>query len=128
MKILLAEDEESILQIMAKKVAAAGYMVVTAADGQEAWEKINSDNPDIVILDLTMPRMSGWEVLQKLRANPPSPKWQPVIIVSALSEVQNLQEGFDLKADHYLTKPCRIEEILQAIRLMAALIPMRNNF
>lgn len=126
MKVLMAEDEESILNIMARKVAAAGFQVITAADGQEAWDKIRSEDPDVIVLDLTMPRMTGWEVLQRLRGTPPSKKWQPVIIVSALNEVQNMQDGFELKADHYLAKPCSIDDIIKAIRLMAALIPMRN--
>ena len=125
-KVLLADDEDSILQIMARKVALSGYAVVTARDGQEAWEKIKSESPDVIVLDLTMPKMDGWEVLRQLRSNPPSKKWQPVIIVSALNEMHNVQRGLDLEVDHYLTKPCRIEDIIKAIRLMVSLIPMRN--
>ena len=125
-KVLLADDEASILDIMAKKVGSVGYDVIAAKDGEEAWKKIVSESPDVIVLDLTMPKMDGWEVLRELRTNPPSKKWQPVIIVSALREMQNLQRGFDLEADHYLTKPCRIEDVIKAIRLMVALIPLRN--
>ncbi len=126
-KVLMADDEEAILEIMAKKVAAQGYQVITARDGQEAWDKITTQTPDIILLDLTMPNMDGWEVLSRLRANPSGKKWQPVIIISALGEVDSVRKGFELEADHYLTKPCRIEDILKAIRLMVALIPQRNN-
>ena len=125
-KVLIADDEDSILEIMAKKVAMQGYAVVMARDGQEAWDKIVSENPDVIILDVTMPKMDGWSVLYKLRSEPPSKKWQPVIILSALGETVNIQKGLDLEADHYLTKPCRIEDILKGIRLMVSLIPMRN--
>ncbi len=126
-KVLIADDEDSILEIMAKKVAMQGYAVVTARDGQEAWGKIVSEDPDVIILDITMPKMDGWSILHKLRSEPPTKKWQPVIIVSALGEVANIQKGLDLEADHYLTKPCRIEDVLKGIRLMVSLIPMRNT-
>ena len=126
-KVLIADDEEAILGIMASKVAMQGYTVVTARDGQEAWDKIVAEDPDVVILDIIMPKMDGWAVLRKLRSNPPSKKWRPVIIVSGLGEMASVQKGMDLEADHYLTKPCRIEDVLKGIRLMVSLIPMRNQ-
>ena len=126
-KVLIADDEETILEIMAQKVAAQGYIVVTAHDGQEAWDKIVSESPDVIVLDITMPKMDGWSILYKLRNEPPSKKWQPVIVVSALGETTNIQKGLALDADHYLTKPCRIEDVLKGIRLMVSLIPMRNT-
>ncbi len=126
LKILMADDEAAILEIMARRIASQGYKVLMARNGKEAWDKIVSDSPDIIILDLTMPEMTGWEVLTKLRKEPPSSKWQPVIIVSAQSESEKIKEGFAAEADHYLTKPCRIEDILKAIRLMTSLIPQRD--
>ena len=126
-KILMADDEPAILEIMAKKVGMAGYEVVTAVDGQDAWEKIVSESPDVILLDLTMPRKDGLEVLKDLRQNPPSSKWQPVIIVSALREFKDIQTGLSLEADHYLTKPCSMEDILKAIQLMIKLIPQRKT-
>ena len=126
-KVLLADDETGILEIMAKKVARQGYAVVTATDGQQAWEKIVSESPDIIVLDIAMPKMTGLEILKKLRAQPPSKKWQPVILVSVLDDIHQVKEGLNLEADHYLTKPCSIEAVVKAIRMMAALIPMRNQ-
>ncbi|MBI3314847.1 MAG: response regulator, partial [Candidatus Omnitrophica bacterium] len=61
-KVLIADDEEAILGIMANKVAAQGYAVTTARDGQEAWNKIVSENPDVIILDIAMPKMDGWSL------------------------------------------------------------------
>ena len=124
-KVLLAEDEVSTLEIMARKIADAGYGVVTADNGKMAWEKIQQESPDVIILDVTMPGLDGWEVLKRVRRNPTPKKWQPVILVSALSQSDHLKQGFDLQADHYITKPCRIEDILRSIRLMVTLIPMR---
>ena len=88
--------------------------------------KIVNELPDIIILDLNMPKMDGWAVLSQLRHNPPTRRWQPVIIVSAQNELESFKKGVNLEADHYLSKPCQIEDILKAIRLMLSLIPQRN--
>lgn len=128
LKILIADDEPDVLSAMARKIEREGYAVIKAADGEEAWTRIQSDSPDIVILDLTMPKMDGLAVLKNLRENPPSPdKWQPVIIVSARGELQDMQKGFSMEADHYITKPCKMEDVIKGIRLMANLIPQRKT-
>lgn len=125
-KVLIADDELDILEIMARKIAAAGFEVVTAFDGEVAWEKINKDLPDVIVLDLTMPKMDGFSVLKLLRSNPSHGKWIPVIIVSALGDVKDMERGMELQADHYLVKPCTVEEILRGIRLMLSLAPQRR--
>jgi DNA-binding response OmpR family regulator len=125
-KVLIADDEKDILEIMAKKIAAAGFDVVTASDGVIAWEKIQTQSPDVLVLDLTMPNMDGFTVLKNLRQTPPNDKWVPVIIVSALGDVKDMERGMELQADHYLVKPCTVEEILKGIRLMLSLAPQRR--
>ena len=126
-KILIADDEKDVLDIMAKKIKANGYSAVKASNGQEAWEKIQKESPDIILLDLNMPKMDGFAVLKKLREDPSSEKWQPVIIISARTELVDMKKGFELEADHYLTKPCQIGDILKAIKLMEQLIPQRKS-
>ena len=126
-KILIADDQEVVLEIMAQKIASRGYEVITANDGQEAWSKIVSELPDIIILDLNMPKMDGWAVLSQLRLHPPTKRWQSVIIISGQNELENLKKGVNLQVDHYITKPCKIEDILKAIRLMLSLIPQHNT-
>ncbi len=126
-KVLMADDEEDILSVMAKKIGKEGYQVVTACNGQEAWEKIQSESPDVVLLDLTMPKMDGFQVLKNLREKPPSTKWQPVIIISARRELEDMQKGFSLEADHYISKPCAVADILKAIQLMVKLIPQHKT-
>jgi len=127
LKILMADDEPEVLEIMAKKISDQGYEVITARDGIEAWEKIQSESPDVILLDLTMPKMDGFEVLKALRDYPPREKWQPVIIISARGELEDLQKGIAMEAEHYLVKPCSIEDILKAIGLMAKLIPQHKT-
>ena len=126
-KVLMAEDESEVLSIMSKKVAAEGYTVITANDGEEAWEKIQKESPDVIVLDLIMPRRNGYEVLRRVREKSTSSHWQPVIIVSAKRELEDLQEGYALEADHYITKPCQIEDILRSIKLMIRLIPQHRG-
>lgn len=126
-KILIADDELDILEIMARKIAAAGFDVVTASDGQEAWEKIQQSSFDVLVLDLTMPRMTGFEVIQAFRKVSSKNKWVPVIIVSALGEMSDMQKGMELQADHYLVKPCGVEDVLKGIRLMLSLAPHRQE-
>lgn len=125
--ILIADDEKEITDILGKKIAAEGYTVIKAYDGQEAWEKIQSESPDVVIVDINMPRMDGLTVLKKVRENPPGGKWLPVIILSARREISDINEGFALEADQYLTKPCSTQDVLKAIRLMFSLIPQRKS-
>ncbi len=127
LKILIAEDEPDVREIMAKWVRNEGYEVITASDGAEAWEKIQKESPDMVLLDLVMPGLNGLEVLKLLRAKPTSKTWQPVIIVSAHGQLEDIKKGFSLEADHYLTKPCTPEDILKGIRVMATLIPLRRS-
>ncbi|MBI5024534.1 MAG: response regulator [Candidatus Omnitrophica bacterium] len=126
-KVLMAEDEPEVLSIMSKKVAAQGYTVITARDGEEAWEKIQKESPDVIVLDLIMPKRNGFEVLRSVRERPASGHWQPVIIVSAKRDPEDLREGYALEADHYITKPCQIEDILRSIKLMIRLIPQHKR-
>ncbi len=125
-KILIADDDPDILAVMAKKIVEAGFEAVAASDGEQAWNKICLENPDVIVLDLVMPGLHGFDVLARLRANPPADKWQPVIIVSGNDELTSMKKGFELEADHYLTKPCQMADVLKAIHLMIGLIPHRR--
>jgi len=125
--ILAADDDADILELLRDALTHEGYAVVTASDGKQAWQKIRKDNPDIIILDLMMPEMDGFTVLKKLRASPPGDKWQPVIILSALGDLKHMRKGFFLEADHYITKPWDMKDILKGIHLMEKLILQRKD-
>jgi len=127
LKILMADDEPEVLDIMAKKITHHGYDVVPALDGLEAWEKIQSESPDVILLDLNMPKMNGFEVLKVLRDHPSPHKWQPVIIVSTRGELEDIQKGLSMEAEHYIVKPCSVDKILAAIQLVAKLIPHHKS-
>ncbi len=126
-KVLMADDEPDVVYIMSKKLEQAGYDTITAGDGEEAWDKIKSEDPDIILLDLNMPKLDGFSLLKRLRDNPPTEKWQPVIIISARRELQDMKSGYDLDGDHYITKPCDIDDILKALKTMVNLIPQHQK-
>ncbi len=125
-KILIAEDHADLRTLMSDRLIAEGYDVVLAGDGQEALDKIRSEDPDVILLDLMMPKIDGYAVLETIRSSPSTPKWQPVIIISAKGEFQDIKKGFTLKADHYITKPWRMEDILEGIDKMLMLREIRK--
>ena len=71
--------------------------------------------------------MNGFEVLKALRDHPSPDKWQPVIIISTRGELEDIQKGFSMEAEHYIVKPCSVDKILTAIRLVAKLIPQHKS-
>jgi DNA-binding response OmpR family regulator len=123
-KLLVVDDDKEIVETLKSRLIKEGYAVSTAYDGEEALVKVKQDNPDIVLLDLMMPKLNGFEVLKEIREKYKD-KWRPVIIISAKTELESLKKCYHLEADHYLTKPCSMEKILQGIATMISLIPAR---
>ena len=123
-KLLVVDDEKDVLDIMRFRLAKEGYEVVTAGDGQEALEKVKTDNPDIVLMDLKMPKLNGYQVLEEIRTKH-NDKWRPVIIISARDELESVERCYGMEADHYLTKPCDFEHISQGVRTMISLMSVR---
>lgn len=122
-KILLVDDDKNVIDVFSAGLRKEGYEIVVAYDGEEGLQKVASESPDVVILDLMMPKMNGFEVLQKIRER--YKKWIPVIINSAEKELQSMNKAYALEADHYLTKPCSIESMVRGVHAMISLIPLR---
>ncbi len=112
-KILVADDELSILRMLNRNLTRRGYEVITAANGLEALERIEESLPNLIILDLMMPKMDGLEVCRRVR------EWSqvPIIILSAVGEERQKVEALDLGADDYLTKPFGMDELQARIRV-----------
>ena len=125
-KILVADDEVDAADSIGKHLSRSGYEVITANDGLDALNKIRETLPDVVLLDIMMPGMNGFEVLKEMRSAKPLVKWQPVIIISSQNEFENLRKGYDLEADFYITKPFSIEKLSHAVETMISLIPLRK--
>ena len=111
-KILVVDDEERDLRLLEAILAPGGYEVVLAHSGQEGLEKIRETHPNIVLLDIMMPGMNGYEVLRILRQQSNI----PVIMLTAKKEVTSVPDAFHLGADDYVRKPFMKGELLARIR------------
>jgi two-component system, OmpR family, KDP operon response regulator KdpE len=114
-KVLVVDDDATLRSTLAIGLRAAGHEVLVAADGRTALQAVREDRPDVVVLDLGLPDLSGVEVLRGVRA------WSttPVVVLSARAESTEKVEALDLGADDYVTKPFGMEELLARIRAAA---------
>ena len=112
-RILIIEDERKIARFLELELLHEGYEVETAADGRSGLEKALTWNPDLLILDLMLPELSGIEVCRRLRHESDV----PIIMLTAKDDVSDKVMGLDMGADDYMTKPFAIEELLARIRV-----------
>ena len=114
-RILVVDDTAQNVKLLADVLVARGYAVSTASSGKEALEKVATDAPDLVLLDVVMPEMSGYEVCKTLRADPATARL-PVVMVTALDPSQERVKGIDAGADDFLTKPINQPELIARVR------------
>jgi DNA-binding response OmpR family regulator len=114
MKILIIEDEAKVASFLKKGLQHAGYESDVAADGEEGYEKIVRNSYDLILLDLMLPKMSGFELIPSIRKHKPS---IPIIAVTAKSSVQDRVQGLNIGCDDYLTKPFSFAELLARIQV-----------
>jgi CheY-like chemotaxis protein len=114
-KILVVDDTPLNVKMLADLLTFKGYQTATAASGAEALAKIEADTPDLVLLDVMMPGMNGYEVCQKIRANPAT-GMLPVVMVTALDPGQERVKGIEAGADDFLSKPINQPELLARVR------------
>ena len=111
-RILVADDDLTLLRGMQDSLEDEEYHVVTARDGQEALRLVYSERPDLIILDVMMPRLDGWQVCRRVREMSDV----PIIVLTAKTEKKDIIKGLDLGADDYLVKPFDAEELLARVR------------
>ncbi|OIO74209.1 MAG: hypothetical protein AUJ85_06245 [Elusimicrobia bacterium CG1_02_37_114] len=112
-KILIIEDEENITQLL--KVNLAGFVIENAYTGREGWKKISLFKPDLVILDLRLPGISGWDIFQKIKAKPEHDKIK-VIILTASDHKENREKAVALNVDAFFSKPIDIQIFVQKVQ------------
>ena len=110
--VLLVDDDAALLEVMTLVLSSEGYRVVTAADGAEALREVGRDGLDLVILDVMLPRISGFDVLKKIREKSDV----PVVMLTAKSQSVDKVVGLELGADDYITKPFDTKELLARVR------------
>lgn len=116
-RILIVEDEEAIVEIISQALRRLGFETASAGDGDEALEKISLLRPDLVILDLMLPRMDGWEVCRRLRADRAT-KAMPIIMLTARRDEGDVVQGLEVGADDYMKKPFSLSELAARVKAL----------
>ncbi len=111
-KVLIVDDEENILELIAFNVKNAGYETVTASDGKEAYEKFEAEEFDLIILDVMLPYIDGFELLKRIRKK----SMVPILMLTAKTEEFDRVLGLELGADDYLIKPFSVRELLARVK------------
>ena len=118
--ILVAEDNQDLQSLLRHALESDGYAVHVAADGQEALDQYDAVSPDLLVLDIMMPRLSGFEVLRELRGDAAHRQDVPVLVLTSRSGEDDVLTGFELGVDDYLTKPFVISELRARVRALLA--------
>lgn len=113
-KILVVDDEPTIVRLMEFILARQGHEMIVAVNGEEALEKIKTQQPDLVLLDIMMPRIDGYEVAQLLRADPKTASL-PIIMLSAKAQDEDIRKGVEIGVDEYITKPFTPDHLVQIV-------------
>ena len=111
-KILVVDDTLNVLKMISDFLVSQDYEVLTAADGKEALESFAAETPDLILLDIMMPNMDGYQFIRELRKESDT----PVIMITAKQQEAEIIKGFDLGADDYITKPFHLRELLVRMR------------
>jgi len=114
-KIMAVDDERHIVRLIQVNLERAGYQVVTAFDGQDALRKVETEKPDVIVLDVMMPKMDGFEVLKRLQANPDT-REIPVIMLTAKAQDADVFRGWSSGVSAYLTKPFNPLELVTFVK------------
>lgn len=113
-KILVVDDEPTIVRLMEFILARQGHEMLVAVNGEEALEKIRAHTPDLVLLDIMMPRIDGYEVARLVRADPATASL-PIIMLSAKAQEDDIRRGVDIGVDEYITKPFSPEHLVHVV-------------
>jgi len=116
-KILIADDEENIVISLEFLMKREGFEVIVAGDGEEALKRIHEDAPDLVLLDVMMPRKSGFEVCQEVRADP-ALNGVRILMLTAKGRDTEVAKGLALGADGYMTKPFSTKELVAQVHAL----------
>lgn len=119
-RVLIADDEVTVCQLIGLTLENAGYATASAYDGLEALDKVNEWKPDLLILDIMMPRLDGWNVVAELRRQPETADL-PVIVLTALGQTDAIVNSLTYGADMHLTKPFKPEEIVSLVNRLCPL-------
>ncbi len=113
-KILVVDDEPTIVRLMEFILARQGHEMLVAVNGEEALQKVQVHAPDLVLLDIMMPRIDGYEVARRLRADPQTAAL-PIVMLSAKAQEEDVRKGLEVGVDEYITKPFSPEHLVHVV-------------
>ena len=122
-RLLIADDDNEIRELLEFDLSHSGYDVESAKDGEEALHKALSGNYDLILLDVMMPKMNGFDVCKNIRASKPE---IPILMLTAKGTISDKTEGFDSGADDYIVKPFDIQEVLLRVRALVRRSPSKK--
>lgn len=118
-RVLVVDDDDVIRQLITVNLELEGFEVFTAVDGQDALDQVPAVRPDVITLDVMMPRMDGWQAAERLRSNPETAAIR-LVLLSARAQENDLRRGEDIGVDAYLTKPFDPDELIDTINHLLA--------
>jgi CheY-like chemotaxis protein len=121
-RVLVVDDDEVIRRLIAVNLQLEGFDVETAVDGQDCLDKVTEIGPDVITLDVMMPRLDGWETAVQLRESPQTAHIK-VVLITARAQEDDKSRGSSVGADAYLTKPFDPNEMIRVVRELAGLAP-----
>jgi len=125
-RILVVDDNAQNLELLVEYLGGLDCQIDTAADGVDALEKVRADLPDLILLDVMMPRMSGFECCRKLRSNPDT-RDIPILMVTALNELGDIERGVESGTDDFITKPVNRLELVTRVRSLLRVRHLKNE-
>jgi len=124
--VLVVDDDEVIRQLIAVNLTLEGFDVVTASDGQDCLDHVHEIGPDVITLDVMMPRLDGWETASKLRSDPGT-RHIKVVLITARAQEDDRRRGLGIGVDAYLTKPFDPAELIEVVRELACGTPASSE-
>lgn len=115
--ILIVDDEPEILRVLDHNLTKAGFVVITAKDGEQALEAVRRHSPDLLILDVMLPGIDGWDVCKRIKADPATAA-TPILMLTARAEEESRILGLELGADDYVTKPFGLREVIARVKAL----------
>ncbi len=115
-KIMVVDDEPDLLEVVKLILESDGYQVVTAGSGQEALDRLEKEKPELVLLDIIMPKMDGWEVFSRIKSNPKTTDIPVIMLTAKDQRIDKLIGLHVVRVDDYITKPFGRSELLERIK------------
>jgi CheY-like chemotaxis protein len=126
-RILIVDDNQQNCELLDAYLADEGYQIEMVYDGQQTLDAVDRQQPDLILLDIMMPRLSGYEVCHRLKSSERT-RAIPILMITALAEMSDIEKGIDAGADDFLTKPINKLELITRVRSLLRVRHLTNDY